>query len=297
MLLNNRFVFQNGLLDQGFWPEGIYTAPTDAALRSDLEAARALGFNMLRKHAKVEPERWYYWADRLGVLVWQDMPSSSFGNARLNPDIPDREGVFETELRRMVEGRFDHPCIVTWVIFNEGWGMTMARKASPQDPDAPAPESRTRQERMVRAVRELDATRLIDAESGRGGRDMPESFWDFGFGDLIDFHCYAGKDGPRAEAHRAAVIGEYGYGVSPAASVAKRLETSETLGLSALVLTQLTDVETETNGVIAYDRSVKKNLALDQIGKEITATIRRAGYEYPGGGPEVPPAPRQGRAP
>src|SRR3954451_12001317 len=118
-LLNGKFVMQVGTLDQGFWPDGIYTAPTDAALRFDLEAHKRLGFNMVRKHVKVEPDRWYYWADRLGLLVWQDMPSTF---ASHNPPATVK-AQFETQLHALVDQHRSHPSIVMWVTFNEGWGQ------------------------------------------------------------------------------------------------------------------------------------------------------------------------------
>ena len=114
--LNDQFTFQMGALDQGFWPDGIYTAPTDAALCFDIESLKRAGFNRARKHVKVEPGRWYFWCDKLGLLVWQDMPSGK-------NTTPESRRQFETELQRMVEGRGNHPCIVTWVLFNEGWGQ------------------------------------------------------------------------------------------------------------------------------------------------------------------------------
>ena len=114
--LNDQFIFQVGTLDQGFWPDGIYTAPTDEAMRSDIEFLKKAGFNLTRKHVKVEPDRWYYWCDKLGLLVWQDMPS---GN---NATVEGRRD-FENELLRMVDGLGNHPSIIMWVLFNEGWGQ------------------------------------------------------------------------------------------------------------------------------------------------------------------------------
>lgn len=282
--LNNHPVFQFGLLDQGFWPDGIYTAPSDEALRFDLEATKKLGCNMLRKHIKVEPDRWYYWADRLGILVWQDMPSSTemgFRTARKG-QLPDLEGIFEDELRRMIRGRFNHPCIVVWVPFNEGWGLTEAQKSQNGEKDSMDVVTPKREARMVKAIRDEDPTRLIDAESGAGGGgNQGANFWDAGLGDLVDFHCYGG-DAPKPEAHRASAIGETGWGLALTASLAGRLKTSPTLGESAIVITQLTDVENETNGALRYDRNAKS--PLENQGKAIIDMIHQAGYaDYPGG--------------
>src|SRR5262249_9435171 len=126
LLLNGKPLFQYGVLDQGFWPDGLYTAPADAALKFDVEMTKKLGFNLSRNHVKAEPARWYYWCDRLGLLVWQDMPS---GDKSVRPGQADLERTeasakqFELELRRMIDGLHNHPCIVMWVVFNEGWGQ------------------------------------------------------------------------------------------------------------------------------------------------------------------------------
>lgn len=128
--LNGEFLFQMGPLDQGFWPDGIYTAPTDEALRYDIEITKQLGMNMTRKHVKVEPERWYYWCDKLGLLVWQDMPSM-FARPpdpkKVDPAAAVRwektKRQFEHELVRMIESHRNHPAIILWVVFNEGWGQ------------------------------------------------------------------------------------------------------------------------------------------------------------------------------
>src|ERR1043166_6964185 len=130
LMLNNKPYFQFGPLDQGFWPDGLYTAPTDEALRYDIEMTKRLGFNMARKHVKVEPDRWYYWCDKLGLLVWQDMPSGDKYISGDKPDItrtPESAKEFETELQALVEGRGNHPCIVMWVPYNEGWGQYQRR--------------------------------------------------------------------------------------------------------------------------------------------------------------------------
>jgi lysophospholipase L1-like esterase len=283
ILLNNRFVLQNGLLDQGFWPDGIYTAPSDEALRYDIEVTRELGFNMTRKHVKVEPERWYYWADRLGLLVWQDMPAArQLWYKRTAGAISDPVSQFQTELQRMVEGRFNHPSIVTWVVFNEGWGLEMSRT----DPEKPSDATRLFMQRMIETVRAADATRLIDPESGAGGGAWQGmNPWDIGLGDVLDFHCYGKSNGPIPEKHRASVIGEYGWGVSPVNSVGRELPEVTNPGVSALVLTQLTDVENERNGAVNYDRSLKAGVLLEKTGVEMREQTRE--WE----GPDLQPNP------
>ena len=249
IMLNDQFTFQMGTLDQGFWPDGIYTAPTDAALRSDIEFLKQAGFNLTRKHMKVEPDRWYYWCDKLGLLVWQDMP---FGiNAT-----PESRTQFEVELQRMVAGLFNHPSIIVWVLFNEGWGQYDT-------------------ERLVPWLKSVDATRLVDNASG---------WTDKRVGDIIDVHSYPGPESPQPEMDRAAVLGEFGglglglpghkwsdqsWGYQPMTNVAtltarycKLLDRVRVLrnsfGLSAAIYTQTTDVETECNGLMTYDRTVFK---------------------------------------
>lgn len=248
-MLNGRFVFQVGPLDQGFWPDGLYTAPTDAALRYDVEMMKRLGFNMVRKHVKVEPDRWYYWCDKLGLLVWQDMPSG-------NNDTADAKHQFELELQRMVLQHRNHPSIVQWVVFNEGWGQYDT-------------------ERLVAWVKRLDPTRLVDDASG---------WTDKGVGDVHDMHNYPGPGSPKPEDHRAAVLGEFGglglkidghtwenktwgyQGMADREALTRRYvgllrgvyRLKQDPGLSAAVYTQLTDVETEGNGLMTYDRAVLK---------------------------------------
>lgn len=253
MMLNNKFIFQIGFLDQGFWPDGIYTAPTDAALRYDIEATKKLGFNMARKHVKIEPARWYYWADKLGLLVWQDMPGGDTTRDRKQ---------FGRELSAMVNGLRNHPSIVMWVVFNEGWGQ--ARK-DPADTKA-----------HVDLVRKLDPSRLINAASG----------WvDHKCGDIVDVHKYPGPGAPKPEENRASVLGEFGglglqikdhlwvigrhWGYRNMTSrehlTARYVELlrgvyqlKDEAGLSAAVYTQTTDCEGEVNGLMTYDRAVIK---------------------------------------
>jgi len=260
IMLNGSFLFQFGALDQGFWPDGLYTAPTDAALRYDLEVLKRLGFNAVRKHVKVEPDRWYYWCDKLGLLVWQDMPSGDRAAASGKGEIKrtaDSAQQFETELTRMIETHANHPSIVTWIVFNEGWGQFDTT-------------------RLTQYVEELDPSRLACGASG--WNDMP-------VGDLVDIHAYPGPSAPAPEAGRAAVLGEFGglglpignhiwqntktwgYRNMPSRedlneSYLKLIESLRPLvadpGLSAAVYTQTTDVETEVNGLMTYDRQVIK---------------------------------------
>jgi hypothetical protein len=247
--LNDEFVFEIGTLDQGFWPDGIYTAPTDEALRSDIVFLKKAGFNFTRKHVKVEPDRWYYWCDKLGLLVWQDMPS---GN---NATVDGRHD-FENELFRMVDGLENHPSIITWVLFNEGWGQYDTKS-------------------LTEWLKQRDPSRLVDDASG---------WTDMRAGDLIDMHNYPGPDSPDSEPRRAAVLGEFGglgltvpghtwsqhfwgYVMLPdAAELVTRYEAMlkevwklhNLHGLSAVVYTQTADVETECNGLQTYDRAVAK---------------------------------------
>ncbi|MGB2822695.1 MAG: sugar-binding domain-containing protein [Phycisphaerae bacterium] len=253
IMLNGKFVFQIGPLDQGFWPDGLYAAPSDEALRYDIEVTRKLGFNMARKHVKIEPDRWYYWCDKLGLMVWQDMPS---GNT-----VKDRDG-FRQELTRLVEGMGNHPSIIMWVVFNEGWGQA---RNDPADT-----------KRQVDLVRKLDRTRLISNASG----------WaDHKVGDVLDIHSYPGPAAPPTEEKRAGVLGEFGglglpikghlwreKGSWGYRAMGDRDELTRryvdllrkvhgfkiTKGLSAAVYTQTTDVEIEVNGLMTYDRAITK---------------------------------------
>ncbi len=249
LYLNGAELFQVGPLDQGYWPDGLYTAPTDAALRSDLVRTKELGFNMLRKHVKVEPARFYRHCDELGLLVWQDMPSGNNQSA-------EGKRQFERELAAMVRWLRPFPSIVCWVVFNEGWGQY----------DTP---------RVVAQVQHLDTTRLVSNASG----------WvDQRVGDLMDIHVYPGPGAPKVEARRAGVLGEFGgiglplkghmwqaenWGYEGAADrealttryvdlLAAVHDLKVNAGLAAAVYTQTTDVETETNGLLTYDRAVVK---------------------------------------
>ena len=253
--LNSKVLFQVGPLDQGYWPDGVYTAPTDEALRFDIETIKKLGMNMSRKHVKVEPERWYYWCDRLGLLVWQDMPSA--GN-----ETPESHGQFEVELRRLIEGRRNHPAIIMWVVFNEGWGQH----------DTPY---------YARLVKRLDPSRLVNSVSGfqnGGERKDPK------VGDVVDIHDYVGPGAYWPDPVRASVLGEFGglglvipghtwpgkgWGYRMSADrdaltreydelIRRTASLRDRTALCAAIYTQISDVETECNGLMTYDREVIK---------------------------------------
>lgn len=257
--LNGKPYFMIGPLDQGFWPDGIYTAPSDAALRYDLEVTKRLGFNMIRKHVKVEPDRWYYWCDRLGIIVLQDMPSGDKYIGGSDPDIertPESERAFREELKAMVDNLRAHPCIAAWVLFNEGWGQWKTAE-------------------MTKWLKSYDPSRVVDSVTG---------WTDRGVGDFRDIHAYPGPASPPSEPRRALLLGEFGGLGLPTPGHMWRetgwgyqsFKTKEELtnrfvelfqdlrylidtpGLSGAVYTQTTDVETELNGLMTYDRAVFK---------------------------------------
>ncbi len=259
LFLNGSPLFQFGPLDQGWWPDGLYTAASDAALRYDVEVTKELGFNLLRKHVKIEPRRFYYWCDRLGVLVWQDMPSGDAYIRRADPDLqrsPESEAQFMDELSRMILTLYSHPSIVMWVPFNEGWGQFKTAE-------------------VVQQIKDLDPTRLVNNASGWSDR---------GVGDVHDVHAYPGPMAPGNEEARAAVLGEFGglglpvlghtwqdeknWGYrsfqTPAELTAAYLDLLVKLeplidnGLAAAVYTQTSDVEIEVNGLMTYDRDLIK---------------------------------------
>lgn len=251
ILLNNQFVPQNGVLDQGFWPDGLYTAPTDAALRYDIEAIKRLGFNLSRKHVKVEPERWYYWADKLGLLVWQDMPCSGDGIHAKPPTYltssTERREQFGTELRQIISDRYNHPSIVSWIVFNEGMGLWNPGGYK-------LDEDICGFMRRMTDIASEDKTRVINAESGAPmGEYQGWNVLDIGDGQIMDAHCYGTTKCITPTEQRASVIGEYGY-AKYLTVCDKYQELVRQPGISGLVWTQITDVEDERNGLMTYDR-------------------------------------------
>lgn len=283
MLLNNEFVFQFGPLDQGWWPAGLYTAPTEEALAFDIEKTKEMGFNMIRKHVKVESARWYYLTDKIGMLVWQDMPSGDLGN-RWNPRpgvegiaterdrTEESEEIFREEWSEIMKDLHNFPSIVVWVPFNEAWGQFKT-------------------EEITNWTMEQDPSRLVNSASG--GNFHP-------VGHIIDLHNYPEPVMPRADlfgAERAIVLGEYGglglpveghtwqqkdnwgYQSFKSAeelfdqykSFIEKLEELIQKGLSAAIYTQTTDVEIETNGLMTYDRKVIKIPVekLDQVHQKL----------------------------
>ena len=288
LLLNGKPYFMNGLLDQGWWPDGLYTAPSDEALAFDVAAAKAMGFNTLRKHVKVEPARWYYHCDRLGMLVWQDMPNGGGSYSAVTVSAPLLTGShsrddkyakfarkeekgraeFREELLDMVSCLYNSPSVVMWVIFNEGWGQFDSDK-------------------LAEAVSEIDATRIIDRASG---------WHDQGTGELRSIHLYFDDYKYKPDkAGRCVVLSEFGGYSLPIPGHAQtdkpfgyrkfrehdkfrraltllydgQIRPASMQGLAAAIYTQLTDVETELNGLITYDRRVIK-LAPDDVKRIIT---------------------------
>ncbi|MET8121913.1 AbfB domain-containing protein [Micromonospora sp. NPDC005291] len=262
--LNGQFVFQVGTLDQGYWPDGLYTAPTDAALAFDLQKHKDLGFNMVRKHIKVEPQRWFYHADRLGLLVWQDIPSMTAQD--INPT-DAQQAQFETEAREIVDEHRSSPAVVAYTPYNEGWGERALADTR----------------RVAQNIKNQDPTRLVNPHSGH---NCCQSLGNPGNGDIDDWHVYLGPDSPAPSSSRIAVLGEFGglglhtpgHEHSPngqffayewqanSTALTDRyvglVQGSQNLmlgkGLSASVYTEITDLEGELNGFLTYDRQVVK---------------------------------------
>ncbi len=266
MTLNGKPIFMYGPLDQGWWPDGLYTAPTDEALAYDVQKTKDWGFNMIRKHVKVEPARWYYHCDRLGILVWQDMPSGEWTSPWQMTQLYDgmeksrsaaSEANWRKEWQEVMDGLYSHPCIVVWVPFNEGWGQFKTVE-------------------IATWTKQHDPTRLVNSASG-GNHFL-------GAGDILDLHHYPQPEMYLYDAKRVTVLGEYGgiglaveghlwapdrnWGyikfTSPAdvteeyVKYARQLQEMIARGFSAAVYTQTTDVEIEVNGLMTYDRAFDK---------------------------------------
>ncbi|MEJ2880896.1 glycoside hydrolase family 2 protein [Pedobacter sp. GR22-6] len=269
MLLNNEFVFQYGPLDQGWWPDGLYTAPTYEAMVFDIIKTKEMGFNMIRKHIKVEPATWYYECDKRGILVWQDMPSGDLGN-QWEPNLgtmggtdknrtPESEAMYKKEWNKIMDDLHNFPSIVVWTPFNEAWGQFKTKE-------------------IAEWTKQKDPSRLVNSASG--GNHVVT-------GDIVDLHHYPDPRMPRPDLFgptHAVVLGEYGgLGLPVAghnwleknnwgyqsfktadelfekyASFLVTIEGQIKKGLSAAVYTQTTDVENETNGLMTYDRKVIK---------------------------------------
>lgn len=266
LMLNGKPVFQIGPLDQGWWPDGLLTPPSDEAMKYDLEVLKKVGFNMLRKHIKVEPSRLYYHCDKLGLLVWQDMPSGMAATGRkqfVQPNwktdgefTDDEKAQFRSELKAMIDHLRFFPCIVVWVPFNEGWGQHDTND-------------------ILKWVKEYDPSRLVNGPSG---------WTDRGHGDMKDMHNYPGPGMFPVMPDRVSVLGEFGglglpvkghlwkdtdnWGYRTFKTTGELRENYRLLmrrlhpligkGLSAAVYTQTTDVEVEVNGLMTYDREVTK---------------------------------------
>lgn len=282
MQLNNKNYFEFGPLDQGWWPDGLYTAPTDEALKYDIIKTKELGFNMIRKHVKVEPERWYTHCDELGILVWQDMPSGDeqpiwqtqkyFNGTELRRTA-ESEAIYKKEWKEIMNHLYSYPSIVVWVPFNEGWGQFKTTE-------------------IAEWTMAHDPTRLINPASGGNH---------FTTGDILDLHNYPGPDMFLYDGQRVTVLGEYGgiglpleghlwksdnnWGyvkfknsdevTAEYIKYAKQLKAMAKSGFSAAVYTQTTDVEGEVNGFMTYDRKVDKMnfREIKKINQEVIQSI------------------------
>ena len=280
--LNNKNYFQYGPLDQGWWPDGLYTAPTDEALLYDIKKTKDFGFNMIRKHVKVEPARWYYHCDREGIMVWQDMPSGdqspqwqnhSYFNGQEFQRSAESEENYRAEWKGILDFLYSNPCVVTWVPFNESWGQFKT------------PE-------IAEWTKNYDPSRLVNPASG--GNFYP-------VGDIMDLHNYPGPDLYLYDGRRACVLGEYGGIGLPIENhlwandrnwgyvqfktsdevtneyikLAEKLKKLIPSGFSAAVYTQTTDVEGEVNGLMTYDRKVIKinEEKISKINKDVCNTL------------------------
>jgi beta-galactosidase/beta-glucuronidase len=279
MLLNGEEYFHFGPLDQGWWPDGLYTAPSDEALAYDIIKTKEYGFNTIRKHVKVEPDRWYYHCDRLGMLVWQDMPNGDRSNGWQNRKMfdgnelkrsPESEAIYRKEWKQIMDGLKAHPSIVVWVPFNEAWGQFKTAEISDW-------------------TKLMDPSRLVNSASG--GNHIPT-------GDILDLHNYPHPEMYLYDPTRVNVLGEYGgiglplqghlwrpddnwgyvkfkdSGETTAEYVkyARQLLDLARQGFAGAIYTQTTDVEGEVNGLMTYDRAVDK-LEIEAVRKANLSVI------------------------
>ncbi|MXV53344.1 glycoside hydrolase family 2 [Pedobacter sp. HMF7647] len=277
-LLNGKFVVQLGLLDQGYWPDGVLTAPTDEALKYDIQFTKDAGYNLIRKHMKTEPQRFYYWADKLGLLVWQDMPAIWYQDE----DTLRTRKVFRQELKAIIDDHYNSPSIIAWVPFNENWGAFDVKN-------------------ITDWVKKYDTSRLVNGNSGfNNNPSYQKPYGDPGNGDFVDTHIYVGPyKASVPDERRAASLGEFGgvglftrdhmwpvennaYDYEPTRTALTDryvflLDQVEQLmkykGLSVAIYTQTTDVEHEVNGLLTYDRAVEK-MENDRIKAVNEAVIR-----------------------
>jgi hypothetical protein len=279
-LINGKFIMQLGLLDQGYWPDGILTAPTEEALKFDIEFTKNAGFNLIRKHMKTEPQRFYYWADKLGLLVWQDMPAIWYQNE----DTLKTRTQFRKEFKAIIDDHYNSPSIITWVPFNENWGAFDVIN-------------------ITNWTKQYDPSRLVNGNSGfNNNPSYQKAYGDPGNGDYVDTHIYVGPNGAsRPDKNRAASLGEFGgvglfvrdhmwpvrndaYDYEPTKSrltdryvflIDQVEQLMKYRGLSVAIYTQTTDVEHEVNGVLTYDRAVEK-MDKDRIKAANEAVIKES---------------------
>lgn len=281
-LLNGKFVMQVGLLDQGYWPDGILTAPTEEALKYDMAYTKKAGYNLIRKHMKTEPQRFYYWADKMGLLVWQDMPCLWYPDE----DTTKYRTAFREEYKALIDQHYNSPSIIAWVPFNENWGAFDVKN-------------------ITEWTKQYDPSRLVNGNSGfNNNPSYQKAYGDPSNGDFVDTHIYVGPKGAsEPDEKRAASLGEFGgvglfvrghmwpvennaYAYEPTVDALTDryvflMDFVEQLvrykGLSIAIYTQTTDVEHEVNGVLTYDRKVEK-MNLDKI-RAVNQAVIQAGEE------------------
>lgn len=281
-LINGKFIMQLGLLDQGYWPDGVLTAPTEEGLKFDIQFTKNAGFNLIRKHMKTEPQRFYYWADKLGLLVWQDMPAIWYQHE----DTAKVRTEFRKEWKIIMDQHYNSPSVITWVPFNENWGAFDVKE-------------------ITDWTKQYDPSRLVNGNSGfNNNPGYQKAYGDPMNGDYVDTHIYVGPyNASVPDAKRAGSLGEFG-GVGlfvrdhmwPVANNAYAYEFTKTRltdrytflldeveqlmkykGLSVAIYTQTTDVEHEVNGLLTYDRAVEK-MEIDRV-KAVNQAVIKDSYK------------------